>query len=93
MPDHNNAGRMFRGSWRTVLQLVIASIVVGAIFSFVGISPVEFWHGIFDTFRGLIANLGESFTEITTTLAAYLLIGAAIVIPIWLISRLLSSRK
>ena len=78
---------------RTLIQLVIASVVVGAIFSFIGVSPREFWSGIYDTFQGILSSLGESFSEIVITLGTYLFIGAAIVIPIWLISRLLGSRK
>jgi len=94
MADEDLRTRMGRSvGARTILQLVIASIIVGAIFSFVGVSPREFWRGIFDTLQGLISSLGESFSEIALTLGTYLLIGAAIVIPIWLISRLLSSRK
>lgn len=80
-------------SGRTILQLVIASIIVGAIFSFVGIGPREFWRGIFDTASGLVSALGDNISEIALTLGTYLLIGAAIVVPIWLISRVLSSRK
>jgi ABC-type multidrug transport system permease subunit len=93
MPEENNKLRVFRGGGRTILQLIIASIIVGAIFSFVGLSPQEFWRGIFHTFQNLITTLGDSLSEIVGTLAAYLLIGAAIVIPIWLIRRVFSSRK
>ncbi len=78
---------------RTILQLIIASVVVGAIFSFMGVSPREFWSGIFNTVQGLVSSLGESFSEIILTLGTYLVIGAMIVIPIWLISRVLSSGK
>jgi uncharacterized protein DUF6460 len=78
---------------RTILRLVIFSIVVGAAFSFVGLSPREFWRGIFHTAKSLVLSLGENVTEILGTLGAYLFIGAAIVVPIWLIARLLSSRK
>jgi uncharacterized protein DUF6460 len=78
---------------RTILRLVIFSIVVGAAFSFVGLSPQEFWRGIFHTSKNIVLSLGENISEIFGTLGAYLFIGAAIVVPIWLIARLLSSRK
>ena len=77
----------------TVIKLVIASIIVGAVFSFLGIGVREFWSGVFDNVRDLVGRLGESFGEIALTLLTYLLIGAGIVIPIWLIARLLSARK
>ena len=94
MPDRDLKNRVLGGSpTRTVIQLVVASIVVGAIFSFLGLGPREFWEGLFDAFQGLIRTLGESFGEIVGNLIAYLLIGAAVVVPIWLVSRLLSKRK
>ena len=92
MPD--DRPRFFSGSpTRTIIQLVIASVIVGAIFSLIGVSPKEFWRGIFDTFRGLVEMLGESIGEIAVNLLPYLLIGAAIVVPIWLIARLIQGRK
>ena len=94
MSDEDLRSRIGRSvGIRTLVQLVIASVVVGAIFSFMGVSPREFWSGIYDTFQGIISSLGESFTEVVLTIGQYLLIGAAIVIPIWLISKLLGSRK
>ena len=41
----------------------------------------------------MIGTLGENLGEVVLTLLTYLVIGAGIVIPIWLIARLLSSRK
>ena len=78
---------------RTILQLVVASIIVGALFSFIGLGPREFWRGVFETARKTLAMLGDSVGEVVATLGAYLLIGAAIVVPIWLIVRLVSGRK
>lgn len=78
---------------RTILHLAIASIIVGAVFSFFGLGPREFWRGVFSSVRGVISAIGENVGEVIATLGAYLFIGAAIVIPIWLIARLLSGRK
>lgn len=78
---------------RTAIQLVIASIIVGAIFSFLGLGAMEFWRGIFDGLKNLLSAIGESFGEIALNLITWLIIGAAIVVPIWLVARLLSSRK
>ncbi len=69
---------------RTILRLVIFSTLVGAAFSFVGLSPREFWRGIFHTAKNIILSLGENVSEILGTLGAYLFIGAAIVVPIWI---------
>ena len=78
---------------RTIIYLVIASVIVGAVFSFFGLSPREFWRGIFSGVSSLIGAIGDNVGEVVGTLAAYLFIGAAIVVPIWLIARLLSGRK
>jgi len=94
MSDLNLKDRFFGGgATRTIIKLIVASLIVGAIFSFLGIGPQEFWRGIFHSVKDLISALGESFGEIVTTLLTYFVIGAAIVVPIWLIARLLSSRK
>ncbi len=86
--------RLFGGSIsRTVIQLVIASIFVGAIFSFIGLGAFEFWEGIFRWVRDIIATIGDSLGEVVVNLITYFLIGAAIVIPIWLIARILTSRR
>lgn len=82
-----------KSTTRTVLKLVIASVIVGAVFSFLGVGVREFWSGVFENARDLIGALGESFGEIALTILTYLVIGAGVVIPIWLISRLLSSKK
>ncbi len=93
MSDNDLKSRLSRGGGKTILQLVIASIVVGALFSFLGIGPRDFWRGVFRNVKNIVASLGENLNEIALTLGTYFLIGAAIVIPIWLIARLLSSRK
>jgi len=74
---------------RTAIQLIIASVLVGAFLAFWGISPAEFWRGIFDFLRGILGWLGDSVGEILMNLLTYLLFGAAIVVPVWLISRAL----
>ncbi|WP_133162258.1 DUF6460 domain-containing protein [Hyphococcus luteus] len=81
------------GTGRTIIKLVIASIIVGAVFSFLGIGVREFWSGVFENVKDAVGMLGESFGEIALTVLTYLLIGAGIVVPIWLVMRLLSSRK
>ncbi|MCK5746049.1 MAG: hypothetical protein KAH44_07525 [Oricola sp.] len=93
MSDKSLKERLTGGSaTSTVLKLVIASVIVGAVFSFLGIGVREFWSGVFENVRDLVGRLGESFGEIALTLLTYLLIGAGIVIPIWLVTRLLSKK-
>ncbi len=84
---------MGRSASRTVIQLVVISIIVGAFFSLIGLAPREFWRGLFHGLQDILGTLGENVSEIVLTLFTYLIIGAAVVIPIWLITRLLSGRK
>ncbi len=78
---------------RTIIKLVIASIIVGAVFSLIGVGVREFWSGVFNNIRELVGTLGETAGEVIITLLTYFLIGAGVVVPIWFVARLLSSRK
>ncbi|MEE2691307.1 MAG: DUF6460 domain-containing protein [Pseudomonadota bacterium] len=82
-----------RSLTRTLVSLAVASIVVGALLNFIGVTPGAFWSGFYRTVRGVISALGDSIGEVIGTLVTYLLIGAAIVLPIWFVSRLFSGRK
>lgn len=90
MPDEPIRQRLAgRNPRRTAIQLVVASVVVGAFLAFWGVSPAEFWRGIFDFIRGIVGWLGDSVGEIVVNLLTYLLFGAAIVVPVWIIARVL----
>ncbi|MEZ5892016.1 MAG: DUF6460 domain-containing protein [Parvularculaceae bacterium] len=94
MADNDLKSRLFHGgAARTAFKLAFACIIVGAVFSFMGLSPREFWSGVFHNVSHLIGSLGENVAEIVMTILTYLAIGAMVVLPIWLVSRLLSSRK
>lgn len=78
---------------RTIIQLVIASILVGAIFSFLNVGALDFWEGVFSGVRNIVQAIGDSFGEVIVNLITYLLLGGAVVIPIWLIAKILTSRR
>lgn len=82
-----------RSPRRTIVQLVIASIIVGAVLAFLGMSPIRFWNGVFEATKELVSAIGNSASEVVINLVTYLLLGAAIVVPVWLISRLLSGGR
>lgn len=82
-----------RSATRTVIGLVVGSIMVGAAFSFIGLNPREFWNGLFHFMQRIFAWLGDSLGEVLGSLATYLLIGAAVVVPIWFVARLLSGGR
>ena len=94
MTDNDFKSKLMRGNGgKTLIKLIIVSIIVGACFNFLGISASDFWRGIFDNVKHVISTLGENVSEIALTLATYLVIGAAVVIPIWVLMRIWSSRK
>lgn len=67
------------------LRLIIISIIVGIILTALGYNPHDLAAAISDLFQA-IANLGFDWVE---SAVQYFLLGAVIVIPIWLILRLL----
>ena len=86
--------RIVGRDWRrTAVQLVVASIFVGAALGLVGISPGDFWGSLARAAGNLIAALGDNIGGVIFNLARYFFFGAAIVVPLWLVSRLLSGDR
>jgi len=71
---------------RVLVQLTLLSLVVGVVFSGLGISPGDLIRWAVDGVRRVI-NMGFGAVE---EAGAYLLGGAAVVLPIWLVLRLLA---
>jgi Family of unknown function (DUF6460) len=82
--------RIFGGSPLAVLgRLVLVSILVGVILSALGLDPFDIIRSVERLIRS-IWNLGfDAFHW----LWRYFLLGAAIVIPIWLIMRLVNAPR
>lgn len=74
---------------RVLVKLIVLSVVVGIVMSAVGWTPRTIYDGIVRFFHGLW-DLG--FDAIYSSLE-YLLLGAAIVVPAFLLIRLLSFRS
>lgn len=74
---------------RVVLKLAVASFIVGMIMASLGLSPWDIILGTRDFFVRLW-NMG--FAAIDQFLG-YLLLGAVIVVPIWIVIRLLNMRR
>ena len=70
---------------RVVFQLVAASFVVGVILSVLGVSPFDIVNGL-ERLVMRIYNMGFDTIE---WVFRYFLLGAVVVVPIWLIMRLL----
>ena len=72
-----------------VIRLAVLSVVVGIVLSALGITPHNFFFQI-ELLLQRIYDLG--FGAIQSALE-YLLLGAMVVVPIWLISRLVKTAK
>lgn len=74
---------------RTIVKLVILCVVVGFIMSTFGLYPTDivYWirHVFLDLWRNGFAALGK--------VGDYLLLGAAVVIPLFIVIRILNWRK
>ena len=74
---------------RVVLKLVVVSFLVGLVMSAFGWSPLDVFHGVRD-FVLDIWNLGfRAFDRFF----GYLLLGGAIVVPAFILLRIVSYRK
>ena len=74
---------------RLLLKLAVASFIVGMIMASLGISPWDILIGVRDFFVRLW-NMG--FAAIDQFLG-YILLGAAVVVPVWLVLRLINYRR
>ncbi|MCG6122220.1 MAG: DUF6460 domain-containing protein [Microvirga sp.] len=82
----SNIQRFFGGSPGSVIvKLLFLSILVGAFMAMLGLTPFGLFDRIGDMFRALW-DLGFGAFE---TIATWLIYGAMIVIPIWIIARLM----
>lgn len=70
------------------LRLVVVSLVVGALLVWLDIRPFE----VFVWFQRFINRLWMLGWDAVREIAEYLLAGAAIVVPVWLVLRLFNMR-
>lgn len=83
---HNTLTRILGDTpGRVLLRLIILSIVVGIVMAMFGIEPWDIVEWLRDSFHD-IWRMG--FTAVERA-AKYFLLGAVVVIPIWLVLRLL----
>lgn len=73
---------------RTLIKLAVISFVVGIIMSALNFTPVEVWYAIQDFFERIYELGFEAFGRI----GKYFLYGAMVVIPIFVLMRVLKFR-
>ena len=87
---NNYINRFFGGPPLSVIfRLVLLSILIGVILEVLGLDP---WN-IIESVKTLLLRIWDMGFDAVRWLWRYLLLGAAIVVPIWLIVRLLRAAK
>jgi hypothetical protein len=82
-----------RGAVRTIVRLVVFSLLVGVVLAVFGWNPVEMWKGLWNALQqGVVDVFGTGIGGIALV-ATLIATGAVIVVPLWLISKLLGSRR
>jgi hypothetical protein len=77
--------RFFGGSpARVVIQLVVLSFFLGLVLHALGVSPYDIVNGL----RDLARRIYDMGFDTVGVVVRYILLGAVIVVPIWLILRL-----
>ena len=90
MAENVQMNRWLGGSPLGVLaRLILVSILVGVILSALGFDP---WN-IIQSIRALFQRLWDMGFDAVRWLWRYFLLGAVIVIPIWLITRLFNAPR
>ena len=70
-------------------RLVLLSILVGIILAAIGLDP---WN-ILESVRALIVHIWTMGFDVVRWLGRYFLLGAVIVVPIWLLVRLSKTQR
>lgn len=84
--ESNYVSRFFGGPPLSVIfRLILLSILIGVILQVLGLDP---WN-IFDSVRRLVLRVWDMGFDALRWLWRYLLLGAVVVVPIWLIVRLM----
>jgi hypothetical protein len=88
--ESNYVNRFFGGPPLSVIfRLILLSILIGVILQVLGLDP---WN-IFDSLRRLVLRVWDMGFDAVRWLWGYLLLGAVVVVPIWLIVRLMRVAK
>jgi hypothetical protein len=84
--ESNYVNRFFGGPPLSIIfRLILLSLLIGVILQVLGLDP---WN-IFDSLRRLVLHVWDMGFDALRWLWRYLLLGAVIVVPIWLIVRLM----
>ena len=71
------------------IKLVIISVIVGALLHFAGLSPAALVRGIGRMVESVIGSGWDAVRSLTD----FAIYGAIIVVPLWLVARVMAARK
>ena len=77
----------------TLVRLGVASLIVGALLAIFRLDPIQMWKSLWHWMRTGLVDLFGTGIEGVGLVITLVLTGAVIVIPVWLIGKLLGSRK
>ena len=87
---NNAVSRFFGGSPLSVaVRLILLSILVGVILSALGLDPWNIWRSL----ERLVRTIWDMGWDAIVWVWRYFLLGAVLVVPIWLIVRLAKGTK
>ncbi|HST93463.1 MAG TPA: DUF6460 domain-containing protein [Microvirga sp.] len=85
----SNMNRFIGGSPASVLaKLIFLSLLVGAFMAFLDITPFGLIEGLFDWVRSVLDLSLDTVKDV----GLWILYGAIIVVPLWLLTRLFGQR-
>jgi hypothetical protein len=85
----SNLSRFLGGSPGSVLaKLIFLSLLVGAFMAFLDITPLALIEGLFDW----ISSVLDLSLDTVKDVGLWIVYGAVIVVPLWLLSRLFGQR-
>jgi len=88
--SNGTIAKVFGGSPLAVLgRLILVSILVGVVLAAFGLDPYDIVHSI----ERLIRNIWDMGWDAVRNLWRYFLLGAVIVIPIWIVMRLVNAPR
>jgi len=88
--SNNTVVQIFGGSPLAVLgRLILVSILVGVVLSVLGLDPFDIMRSI----ERLIRSIWDMGFDAWRWLWRYFLLGAVIVIPIWLVMRIINASQ
>ncbi|MGL4405424.1 MAG: DUF6460 domain-containing protein [Notoacmeibacter sp.] len=74
--------------WRVILKLLVASLLLGVVLATLGLSPRDIYQRAFDLMQS-VWNMGF---DAILRFGDYIMLGAAIVVPVFIVLRLIKMR-